>query len=451
MPRPSRSAASAGFTLIEVMVALMILVVVAVLAATTLLSVLRSTTNDRSRVAAANLASRELEIVRAAFESPLQGPQSIALGQVVNAAPLAGGAVGAPLIVDNRSYTVTRTSQWETQGATAGPCDGGASGQLAYLRVSVKVTWPDIGTTTPVTNATLLTPPLGTYNSGTGHIKAKVVDQNGVAEAGTTVSVLNSSGASVGSQLTASDGCAFFAFLAPGSYTVSLSRTGYVDRAWRPAPSQQVTVVANVAAPAPFDYAAAATVAFAIDQSSPTYPPAAATALTVYNENLPSNTHTLSYPSSAYSQPLSVWPYTGGLAAWTGDCTDADPLTPPGTTRASPVSTTAGTLTNAVVLGAAVGVQVTRTGAPLSGASVEAVHATSGCPSSLADPFYPTVTVGEALRLPGVTDSTGTVRVLLPFGTWTLKVAGQAAATTWPAVTFASNATYPAATTVAIP
>jgi len=274
MGRRQSRVADDGFTLIEVMVALAILVVVATLAATTLLSVLRSTGNDRARVAAANLAAREIETVRSAFESPLQGPQSLPLGQVINAAPLPGAAAGSPLVVDNRAYTVTRTTQWQTQDASTGPCDGGSSGQLAYLRVGVKVTWADIGSTTPVTSATLLTPPLGTYNTGSGHIKAKVTDQNSAPAPGTTVTVANSSGGAVGSQLTAADGCAFFAFLAPGTYTVTASRAGYVDLNWQATPSQSITVVANQAVPAPFDnYAPAATTVFAFDGSQPSVHP----------------------------------------------------------------------------------------------------------------------------------------------------------------------------------
>jgi len=274
MGRRQSRVADDGFTLIEVMVALAILVVVATLAATTLLSVLRSTGNDRARVAAANLAAREIETVRSAFESPLQGPQSLPLGQVINAAPLPGAAAGSPLVVDNRAYTVTRTSEWQKQGASTGPCDGGSSGQLAYLRVGVKVTWADIGSTTPVTSATLLTPPLGTYDTGSGHIKAKVTDQNSAPEPGTTVTVANSSGGAVGSQLTAADGCAFFAFLAPGTYTVTASRAGYVDLNWQATPSQSITVVANQAVPAPFDnYAPAATTVFAFDGSQPSVHP----------------------------------------------------------------------------------------------------------------------------------------------------------------------------------
>jgi prepilin-type N-terminal cleavage/methylation domain-containing protein len=446
--RRSLSREDAGFSLIEVMVALTILAIVTALAATTLISTLGSTSDDRARVAAANLASRELAFVRAAFESPTQGPQSIPLGQVVNGLPLPGGTAGNPLVVDNRSYTVTRTTEWQAQGASSGPCDGGASGQLAYMRVGVLVTWKGIGKTTPVTSATLLTPPLGTYDAGTGHIKAKIIDDQGAPEAGTTVTV--TSGAStVDVQQTASDGCAFFGFLDPGTYTVTVSRAGYIDQSWSPTTSQSVTVVANSVASASFAYAAAATTIFNFDTSQPAYAPATATALTVYNPAITGSTqHVKTYPSSVPTRTLTTWPYSDGLVAWSGDCTDADPGISGGS-RPAPTASGPGQTVTSLVQGAAVAVIVKRGTAVQTGLTVEAVHSTTGCPTTVKDPFDGTTTVGEVLRLPVTTDSTGTARVLLPFGTWTLKVLTKTA-TSWPVINLLSNATFPATYQVSI-
>ncbi len=196
---------------------------------------------------------------------------------------------------------MSRTTQWQSQGSTSGPCDGGASGQLAYMRVSVTVTWLHMGNTTPVTAATLLTPPLGTYNAGTGHIKAKVIDEQGAPEAGIPVSVYDSSGAVVATQQTADDGCAFFAFLNPACYTVTAAKTGYVDLNWQSTASQAVTVVANTAVNAPFSFAQAATTTFTFDTSQPDYAPASDTAFTVYNSLLTNTTYTKSFSSA--SQP----------------------------------------------------------------------------------------------------------------------------------------------------
>lgn len=439
-----------GFTLVEVLVSLTILAVVAAVAAGVLISVLGSATDDRARVAAANLASRELEIVRAAFESPTQGPQSIPLGQVVNAAPLPGGTAGSPLVVDNKAYTVTRTTEWQAQGATAGPCDGGASGALAYMRVSVLVTWPNMRHTAPVTASTLLAPALGTYNAGTGHIKAKVLDQLGAPETGTTINVTDSSGALVDSQLTASDGCAFFAFLTPGTYTVTATQSGFVDMSWASTSSQSVTVVANAAATVSFAYAAAAQTTLTFDTSQTGYTAPSATGLTVYNPALtPSALHTKTFTPAAPSTTLTTWPYTDGLTAWAGDCTDADPSTGGGS-RPSPITTAPGGTATSVIKGAAVSVVVKKSSTPLAGVTVEAVHGTSGCPATMKDPYDNSTTVGEVLRLPVVTDATGTARVLLPYGTWTLKVLTKVASGSWPVINLLSTASYPASYAVTV-
>ena len=139
---------------------------------------------------------------------------------------------------------------------------------------------------------------------------------------------------------------------------------------------------------------------------------------------------------------MAWWP--GG-----GDCTDADPGVS-GTSRPNPTATTAGVTGTATVLGAAVGVRVTRSSTALAGVTVEAVHATTGCPSTTTDPWDNRTTVGQVLTLPVTTDATGTARVLLPFGTWTLKVLGMNPSSSWPSVTLNSNASYPTTVAVAV-
>lgn len=435
----------AGTTLIEVIVALTVFSLIATAVLTMLLNSLQTTRSNRSRVAAANLAAREIEIVRDRFASPVNGPKTVTAGQVVNPDPLPGGTAGSPLVVDNVPYTVTRSAQWQSQGATSGPCDGGASGQLAYLHVTVTVTWPRMNGVVPVTSSTLLTPPLGTYNSGTGHVKVKVTDALGAPEAGQTVTLTSGS-----FQQTSADGCAFFAFLAPGSYTASLNTLGYVDPSWNQTPSQPVTVTANSVAPATFAYARAATLNLSAAAAAG-FPAPAAMPFTVYNTGIPSTTHTKPIVASAGGvTSLSAWPYPDGLIAWAGDCADADPQAASGT-RQAPFTTAPGQTTAAAVTTAPLDVVVRNSsGTAVNGATVVAVHAAdSGCPGPVTDPVDGG-TAGEALTLPTLTDANGDTHVSLPYGAWTLKVSGQRAASTWTNVTLAPGGT-PAAATVVVP
>ena len=66
---------------------------------------------------------------------------------------------------------------------------------------------------------------------------------------------------------TNSDGCAFFAFLTPGTYTVSLNTVGYVNRQSVQNPSQTVGVTVGNVSSVQFDYDQAATLSltFAAD------------------------------------------------------------------------------------------------------------------------------------------------------------------------------------------
>jgi hypothetical protein len=434
----------AGFGVLEVVISLVILAIVGAAAASMLLSSLTSTANSRARVAAANLALRELEATRAQFLSPTLGPQSVTLGQVVNPDPLPGGTAGQDLQVDGRKYRVERTAEWQGQGDAAGPCDGGSSGQLAYLRVTVVVTWPEMGGTVPVTSSTLLTPSLGTYNTGAGHIKVKVLDAAPAPETLTTVNLLTNSGATITSQVTADDGCVFFAFLDPGTYKVAVSRSGYVDNKWVAAPQQTATVVANAVASLNFSYAPAATTTFTMTSPLAGYVAPTATALTVYNNALTSSTHTNSYSSSAPTRDLQTWPYSDGVISWMGDCADADPGSY-GSFRAQPTTTVSGAAAAATVTGMPVSITVQKSGANQAGLTVEAVHATTGCPSTANDP-YNNSTVGEVLTFPSVTDSAGNAKILLPYGAWTIKVLTKSpSSSSWPTLNLAPSATVPTA------
>src|SRR3954454_17589585 len=234
MRRRRSCAADDGFTIVEVTVAMVIFALIAASVIGLVIQSLATSTDSRRRVAATSLASREIDIVRGQFMSPAtnQGPTSITLGRVVNANPLAGGVAGSPLVLDGTAYTVTRTAQWQSQGATASACDGGASGQLAYLRVSVSVTWPKMRAVRPVISNTLLTPRVGTFDSDTGHVPVKLIDASGNPTAGQVVTLTGPSGSAT--QTTSSDGCAFFGFLTPGSYTASVTSSGYVANNWNP-------------------------------------------------------------------------------------------------------------------------------------------------------------------------------------------------------------------------
>ena len=115
----------AGVTLIEIMVALSLLMVLSASVAGGLLVVQKSALRSKERSAAANLATREIEITRNWFHSADTAPALVmAAGDVTNANPLPG-QTGA-LVVDNVAYTVKRQVSWLVTGTGVSACDGGA-------------------------------------------------------------------------------------------------------------------------------------------------------------------------------------------------------------------------------------------------------------------------------------------------------------------------------------
>jgi prepilin-type N-terminal cleavage/methylation domain-containing protein len=143
--RPARRVPrDAGFSLMEIMVALSVFAVLAVACATMAIDSLGVAGDNRERVRAANLASAEIERTRAVFRA--------ARGSVPET------TVVSPTVVDGNSYSVARTTTWvDAEGDPA--TDAGVSYTAATgtaLLVEVRVSWPDLGTRPPVINTTVL-------------------------------------------------------------------------------------------------------------------------------------------------------------------------------------------------------------------------------------------------------------------------------------------------------
>lgn len=419
--------ASDGFAMVELMISIIIFGILSAAVLTTLNFAIGLTRSDRNRVAASTLAARELEIVRRDFNSAVagKGPGSIALNQVVNPTPLPLGTAGAPLIVDNVSYTLTREAQWTTAG-TAAPtsaCDNGNTTQLTTMRVHVRVTWANMGATPPIVADTLLTPSRGIFPSTAGHIAVKVLDRSGAGVGNRTVSINGPSGSFTGK--SAADGCALFPFLLAGTYTVSVNDAGYVDRQGATTPTVTATVVAAQIWKGNFDYDRAATINGTFVTTDAAYPLPFSTDLTLALGNsglLPSGSTSRPAPPNGVTRiATNLWPYSSGYQLWAGDCLDADPLTT-GDPRAAPVTVTPGSTTSANVDLGQVGLAVARGSSGVPGVTVQAVHATdSSCPA------------GDTVTL-GVTGALGVLRASLPYGTWTLKAVGETASGSWPTV-----------------
>jgi type II secretory pathway pseudopilin PulG len=363
---------------------------------------------NRNRSAGAYLAARQLEEVRS---RPFD---QVALGRTTCAYTSPSPcSVPAP-------YTVTQDVVWTAPGSTTSSCNvptGG--GALAYKRVTVTITWPDMSGVAPITSQTLLTPPSGSFDPNEGHILVQAYDRNAGPLAGHTVTL---TGPETASQPTTAEGCVFFAYLDPGDYDVTLSTSGYVDRQGVQPAVQTVAVQAGQISNLQFDYDRAATLRVSLTAPANAQLPAGL-ALTVANSNLTVGTLSFQEASTGTGVTRTVtplFPYASGYEVWTGDCADADPASHPGGSRAAALASSPGATTNGTAVLDAVDVVVrwnTTSGPVIPNATISASHgAVTGCPA------------GATLTTTTRTNASGQLRLALPYGSWTIR----ATATAWP-------------------
>jgi prepilin-type N-terminal cleavage/methylation domain-containing protein len=391
-----------GYSIVELLVAITVFALVFAAVSLGIGRALELNRGNRNRSTGAYLAARQLEEVRS---KPFD---QVPLGRTtcVYSSPGPGCNVPSP-------YTVTQDVVWTAPGNTTSSCNvptGG--GTLAYKRVTVTITWLDMGGVAPVTSQTLLTPPSGSYDPNEGHVLVQVFDRDAAPLAGQTVSL---TGPETASQPTTAEGCTFFAYLEPGDYDVSLNTTGYVDRQGGQPALQTIAVQAGQISNLQFDYDRASTLSLSLAAPSSSAIPAGLP-LTVANSNLTVGTMTFPESSTGSGTPRTVrplFPYSSGYQVWSGSCADADPASWTGGSRPAPLASNPGGTTPGSVALDAVDVTVRRTsvtGTRVANATVSGIHAAgTGC------------TAGLTLTPTTRTNTSGQLRLALPYGTWTVR------------------------------
>jgi prepilin-type N-terminal cleavage/methylation domain-containing protein len=410
-----------GMTLLELVVAIALLTIMMVGIAATVSSGLNLSRTDRNRSVAANLASQEMDTVREANFTSLV-PRTITQ------------------TVDNVQFSVRRDLTWVSKSATSGPCDA-AGGTPQVLRVEVSVTWPDMRGVNPVESDTVMSPPVGSYDPNTGHIAVKVFDRDANPQDDALVTL---SGPQNKSLPTNSQGCAFFTFLPAGTYTVTLSTPGDVDRQSNPSPSQTVGVNVGQISAVQFDYDQAATLNLTMQVAAGGVLPNDLP-LTIANSHFLGN-GTQPYLGTGSARTIgNLFPEAEGYTVWPGQCADADPQGQqivggvaagpywPNALRAPALATTPGATTVGTVTVPSVTLTVKDgTGTAVPGVSLTATHAADNVCAS-----------GETHVL-GTTDASGQLVVGVPYGHWTVSVAGRTAKSgTWPQLVVDPNASPP--------
>ncbi len=320
---------SDGFSLIEVVIAMAVLAITALAVLTVLVNGMGVSKSARQRVAASNLASREIEIVRNQFNTSssdaLAGRRT--RGTQTNANPIAGPG---PSVVDGVPYTVVREVQWLPVGNGASACDGGSLVNFPSLRVQVRVTWPNMGSAKPVRSDTLLTPSKDTLgNTVLSFVAVKVKNAAGLASVGVPVAASGPGGSF--SQTTDTSGCAVFQVGSAGTYVVTLNTPGLGRPDRRPAVHQELRGVRRPARPPgddlrPGRHAARSTCARRPDTRCPSPLPA----VNYVKPNVPVASSRVIVASSTTSTTVTgLWPDPGGYSAFSGSCKDSDPAGAP--------------------------------------------------------------------------------------------------------------------------
>lgn len=297
-----------GMTMVEVVVALMLVSVMILGTMYSLATMTKLTDDTQNREVAAGLAEQEIDKVRATDD--VFSVHTATTTQVVNGI----------------TYTIRRYTNWvSTTGATQNCGSGG--GVLLYKQVNVGVTWTNMLTlTNPIQADTVIAPATKVNDPSYGSILVSVTgaDGRGRSGVGVTITPNGNGAAAVGSvSPTDSDGCAFAFKVTPGSYNVAISKGGYISDGEAATPSKAVTVTAGSSSPANFSYDASASVniSYASNFTGPSFRLPDALSTNFFSANQ-------AYVSPTPSSPVPLYPFSGGYAVVAGTvtgCASADP------------------------------------------------------------------------------------------------------------------------------
>lgn len=301
--RPAGAGPDPGFTIVEVMVAMLVFVVISTATITILINGLKTIRENSDRVLAATIARSQIEHLRA------EGTSAITIGLTE------GGPVGT-----DPAFVVRTTANWVGLDQTASACDAAEPGQ-AYMRVSVEVSTETLQT--PQVVDTVIQPDATQSSSGLGAAAISVIDQVGEPVANITISLTDvGHPENVRTYITGGDGCIYLPDLAPSATliaTVSFAGSPQYVSSTPTGTQQSVLVTEGGVARPTFEYAPVAGIVFAGQDQEFPLPSGIAVSWqgTATGASIQS--------SSLGSAITGLWPETGGFTAWAGTCADADP------------------------------------------------------------------------------------------------------------------------------
>jgi Tfp pilus assembly protein PilV len=204
------AANDAGFTLVEVLVSALILILLSMAVLGALDATTRSSFSDRIHADAEALAQQN--------ENRLRGLNVDELSNL-------NSTFQYPSKLDGVQFTLKETAQYVSDTSGTVSCTNPSAD---YLEATTTVTWPNMAGRTPVSVTSVLTPTVGSVDSTNGALAVSVLNASGTGYGGVNVSI---AGATNATATTTTAGCALFGDLPSGAYTVTVAPpTGtYVD------------------------------------------------------------------------------------------------------------------------------------------------------------------------------------------------------------------------------
>jgi prepilin-type N-terminal cleavage/methylation domain-containing protein len=322
----------AGFTLIEILITALIVVLISGAVAQALISSTDFSAHQRFRSQADQVAQQDQERLKA-----MSDQQLTALDQ------------SRTVTLSNIPFTVRST-------ATFLDANGGSScssGSAAYFKLDSVVTWPEgfRNATGSITEETIVT------RTVTGGIIAQVNDQTGTGIPGVLVTANGQNTGENVSGVTDSSGCTLFANLPTDTYTIALAASGYVDKDGNASPPNASVNVTQTAITAPhvalnLGLAGSISTSFATTSNAGTALAAQGREVSYYssgngismtNIDVAGSTSASATPLAIgslfpfYSPPPIGSSYTNNYQVWAGACQQEQPLKAPTGTDAATV------------------------------------------------------------------------------------------------------------------
>jgi prepilin-type N-terminal cleavage/methylation domain-containing protein len=279
-----------GISLIEVMIAMVIFSIVAVGVIATLLQTANFALDSRARETATNLAAQAIDAARTTAST-------------TNVFNLFGSTTTTT--IGGNTYTVKTVAQWYSDATQVAPC-GGGGGALLYKQVNVTVTWPGmVHPSSPVRADTLIAPSTRVSDPADATILVSVEDQGSNGVSGVTVTT--SPALSPPAKATDIDGCSYLLKVPVGSYTITVSKAGYVGTLQQTSQSavQQVTAGTSVSVPFTMDAGVNLTLNYASNS------PGASLPTTMYASLLHATDAAI---DASTIVPLTVYPFPDGYS-----------------------------------------------------------------------------------------------------------------------------------------